>query len=177
VNHYITGGGAVLDVSKYQRILDIARAQKMKAIEDEKVEILKEFLRKADCPGSDEGGMKGPYKKFLKGEGFRAINYLGSIPALGSANMYIEYDCEAQYTCFCCPTGAHKGWIPNVGKWKCEFKYHFWDQFRDAADWFNRTGDDDEYIGGTRYDTIGSWKVDRSEIVHLGDCTDGKIYK
>jgi len=172
-SHYFNGGGKTYDISGDINVLRIARewtGGNMAAIENEYIQLIKDWLSEAktknDCPETDSGSNTGPYTKTILHEGYRAVNYWGSIQAIGRANMYIRIKCVGEYTCQCC-----KGRSPanqfNKGSYKCSFNYNFWDRYHDAADWVINTPAEDEYEGGTAFNIVGSWTVKRDDQDYL----------
>jgi hypothetical protein len=162
VDHYFKGGGADYDLSSNLGILAEARKQKWKTIEDKYFEELRDKVRAFKCPNVQKFTtfkIQGP-----KGNGDRSVDYTSMHSGIGKANMNLEYEYVADIQCDC---KMESGKVVIYGKafLNGKYRYDFYDQFRDAADWFNtQSGGDREYTGGKRFNIVGAWEVNQTEM-------------
>lgn len=161
VDHYFKGGGKDYDLSSNLDILSFARNSKWKKIEDQHFQTLRDSVDKFKCPISK--GIKSYQIAGPSGDGDRAIDYTSVHSAIGSANMNMEYKYKAIIYCECKEVAGKvvmECWAYLEGN----YRYDFYDQFHDAADWFdNHKGGDREYKGGTRFNIVGAWKVQQTQ--------------
>ena len=98
--------------------------------------------------------------------GFKSIDFKSVHSAIGRANLNIEYNLSGRVLCKCeqDPASGKIVIYKHLLVVNANFRYDFYDQFRDAADWANWRAGDNEYIGGTRFNITGAWEVKRREI-------------
>jgi RHS repeat-associated protein len=163
VDHYFRGGGLAFDLSAYLDILSTARNQVWIQIEDKYFEELRGKLRSFICPRVDKATkytIKGP-----SGNGDRAINYTSNHSGIGMANMNMEYNYEAVVWCECKQQNG-KAVMEGTAFLEGNYRYDFYDQFKDAADWGNiHSGGDREYTGGARFNIVGAWNILQTQTV------------
>jgi hypothetical protein len=153
--HYTAGSGADFDVSQFLSIGEFINANAAVAnYEAQAKTAAKTWLDSASCPGEGYYGVVHTTLKININ-----LTWSGAF-AIGRAEAYVQAECDGEYIC----RGGKK-----CSKYKCLFKLHLRDQFKDALDFkitrtppFYQTHTkpgDQELANAARFNVDGNWLV------------------